>query len=211
MTEAKRPVGRPSKRPQRIDEVLDAFTRCVARHGLAGTTLQKVADEAGMARGHLRHYAGNRDELRELFARRIIGRYAERAAQLATTGTPGTQTRTLIDYLFGEEMEPGDDNAAIDALLAAARFDDDLRERIRTVYAGLETSLMHALAADHPGRPETAYTQSAYQILALAYGHWTLREMGFPQDRTAGAHRLAIAVMTSLSTTAAERSSPSAT
>jgi len=149
----------------------------------------------------MRHYAGNRDELRELFARRVIGRYAERAAHLATAGTPGTRSRTLVDYLFGEEMEPGDDNAAIDALLAAARFDDDLRERIRAVYAGLETALMHALAADHPERPESARTQSAYQILALAYGHWTLREMGFPRDRTPSAHRLALAVITGLSTT----------
>ncbi len=33
---------------QRLDQVLDAFTRCVARYGFEGTTLQRVADEAGM-------------------------------------------------------------------------------------------------------------------------------------------------------------------
>ncbi|MEV0585321.1 TetR family transcriptional regulator [Nonomuraea sp. NPDC050310] len=44
------------------------FTRCVARYGLDGATLQRVADEAGTARGHICHHAGNREELRELFA-----------------------------------------------------------------------------------------------------------------------------------------------
>ncbi|MFI6812976.1 helix-turn-helix domain-containing protein [Nonomuraea sp. NPDC050328] len=40
----------------------------MARYGPDGTTLQRVADEAGTARGHICHHAGNREELRELFA-----------------------------------------------------------------------------------------------------------------------------------------------
>jgi len=200
MGESSRPVGRPSKAPKRIDEVLDAFTRCVARYGLEGVTLQRVADEAGMARGHIRHYVGNRDELRELFAQRIVGRYAGRAEQLAHAGAAGRRTEALVGYFFGEEMEPSDDNAAINAILGAGRFDDALRERIRTVYTGLETLLRDALAADHPGRPPVTYDDAAYQILALAYGHWTLAEMGFPAVRAQPAHRLALTIVDAVAT-----------
>ena len=195
MGESSRPVGRPSKAPKRIDEVLDAFTRCVARYGLEGVTLQRVADEAGMARGHIRHYVGNRDELRELLAQRIVGRYAGRAEQLAHAGAAGRRTEALVGYFFGEEMEPSDDNAAINAILGAGRFDDALRERIRTVYTGLETLLRDALAADHPGRPPATYDDAAYQILALAYGHWTLTEMGFPAARARSTHQLALTII----------------
>lgn len=200
MGESRRPVGRPSKAPKRIDEVLDAFTRCVARYGLEGVTLQRVADEAGMARGHIRHYVGNRDELRELFAQRIVGRYAGRAEQLAHAGAAGRRAEAIVGYFFGEEMEPSDDNAAINAILGAVRFDDALRERIRTVYTGLETLLRDALADDHPGRPPATYHDAAYQILALAYGHWTFAEMGFPADRAQSAHRLALTIVDAVAT-----------
>ncbi|MFI6515280.1 TetR/AcrR family transcriptional regulator [Spirillospora sp. NPDC050679] len=191
----RRPVGRPSKAPQRLDQVLDAFTRCVARYGVEGATLQKVADEAGMARGHIRHYAGNRDELRELFASRIIARYTERVQALAHLGPAGGRAEAILDYFFGGELVPGDDSAAIDALFAAARFDQTLRERLRVVYAQLETLVREALADDHPGRPAVVYDEAAYQILALAYGHWTLAEIGFPATGAAAAHRLARAVV----------------
>ncbi|WP_405098397.1 TetR/AcrR family transcriptional regulator [Micromonospora sp. NBC_01412] len=200
MTEPKRRVGRPSKAPQRIDDVLDAFTRCVARYGLDGTTLQRIADEAGMARGHIRHYAGNRDQLRELFRQRIISRYADRAAQLAAEGDPGSRAEHLVGFLFGSEVHL-DDNAAIDALLAAARFDDALREQIRVVYSGLETLIAQALADDYPGRSGAICENAAYQILALAYGHWTLSEIGFPAERVRSAHRLALAVIAEVAIT----------
>ncbi|MGI5322312.1 TetR/AcrR family transcriptional regulator [Actinomadura nitritigenes] len=195
MTESKRSVGRPSKAPQRVDQVLDAFTRCVARYGLEGATLQRVADEAGMARGHIRHYVGNRDELRDLFARRIVSRYSGRAEEAAFAGPAGHRTEALVGYFFGDEMQPNDDSAAIDALLAAARFDEALRELIRIAYAGLESLIGRALADDHPGRPLATYRDAAYQILALAYGHWTLTEMGFPAMGGPAAHRLALTVI----------------
>lgn len=201
MGEHQRRVGRPSKAPQRLDQVLDAVTRCVARYGLEGTTLQRVADEAGMARGHIRHYAGNREQLREQFAQRIIGRYTDRAQQLAHAGPAGHRSEAIVDHFFSAEMEPDDDNAAIDALLAAARFDDTLRERIHAVYARIETLLALALADDHPGRPPATYHDAAYQILALAYGHWTLTEMGFPATRAEPAHRLALTIIRNVATT----------
>lgn len=205
MTGGTRPVGRPSKAPQRIDEVLDAFTRCVARYGLEGATLQHVADEAGMARGHIRHYVGNRDELRELFQERIINRYAQHAAELAAAGTPGFRAEAIVDYFFSDQMRPGDDDAAIDALLAAARYDTDLRARIHAVYAGLETLLKQALTDDHPGQPPASYEDAAYEILALAYGHWTLTEMGFPASRNRCAHQHARAVITRIAGTSNDR------
>lgn len=148
-----------------------------------------------MARGHIRHYVGNRDELRELFAQRIIGRYTDQIMLLAKAGEEGRRAEGIVRYFFSTEMEPDDDNAAIDALMAAARFDEVLRERIRTVYAGMESLLGKALADDHPGRPAAVYRQAAYQILSLAYGHWTFAELGFPAARAASARRLALAVI----------------
>lgn len=194
MAALKRRVGRPSKARLRIDEILDAYTRCVARYGLEGTTLQLVADEAGMARGHIRHYAGNRDELRSRFEKRMAARYTGRAATAVEQGPAGRRAEGLVRHFFGRNAAPNDDYAAIDALFAAAFYDDKLRKRIRNVYLGLEAVVTKALAADFPNRAQSVYAQAAYQILALAYGHWTFAEIGFPSERAeiALAHALDI-------------------
>jgi AcrR family transcriptional regulator len=195
MASRKRRVGRPSVADERIDEILDAYTRCVARYGLDGTTLQLVADEAGMARGHIRHYVGNRDELRRLFGKRLFSRYAGRGQDVASDAVSGKKAETLVRHFFRAENAPNDDYAAIDALFAAARFDENLRKRLRTVYTGMESLVSSALAADHPGREPIVYEDAAYQIVALAYGHWTFSEIDFPVARAQSALRGALSII----------------
>ena len=56
-------MGRPNLTEVRTAEILDAFERCVARYGLEGSSLERVAEEAGVKRSILRHYIGNRDEM----------------------------------------------------------------------------------------------------------------------------------------------------
>lgn len=194
-TRKKKAVGRPTVAPERIDQILDAYTRCVARYGIEGTTLQQVADEAGMGRSHIRHYVGNRDELRRLFGKRMVARYTERAASVGAEIPAGHRTEALVRHFFRENLEPNDDYAAIDALMAASRFNSRLRDRMRAVYTGLESLISGALASDYPDRAPTVYAEAAYQILALAYGHWTLMELGFPASRSATARHMALAIV----------------
>ena len=68
-------MGRPSLAEQRKEEILDAFGRCVAKFGLEGSSLEKIAEEAGMRRSILRHYLGNRDEMVIALAKKVIGEY----------------------------------------------------------------------------------------------------------------------------------------
>jgi AcrR family transcriptional regulator len=195
LASGKRSVGRPSVADERIEEILDAYTRCVARYGLDGTTLQQVADEAGMARGHIRHYVGNRDELRRIFGKRLFARYAGQGQNVATDAASGKKAETLVRHFFRAGNAPNDDYAAIDALFAAARFDENLRKRLRTVYTGLESLVSSALADDYPGREPMVYEDAAYQIVALAYGHWSFSELDFPVARVQSALRGALAVI----------------
>ena len=41
-------MGRPNLTEVRTSEILDAFERCVARFGLEGSSLERVAEEAGI-------------------------------------------------------------------------------------------------------------------------------------------------------------------
>ena len=67
-------MGRPKKDEARKEEILEAFERCVIREGITSTTLQKVADEAGLPRSLVRYFVGNRDEMIGLLISRVIGR-----------------------------------------------------------------------------------------------------------------------------------------
>lgn len=194
-TRKKKAVGRPTLAPERIDQILDAYTRCVARYGIEGTTLQLVADEAGMGRSHVRHYVGNREELRRLFGKRIIARYTQRVTAVNTDVAAGRRTEAIVRHFFRDELEPTDDYAAIDALLAASRYDTRLRDKMRAAYSALESVIASALAADYPQREPAVYEAAAYQILALAYGHWTLTELGFPAQRAVSARRMALSII----------------
>ncbi|MFM8238225.1 MAG: TetR/AcrR family transcriptional regulator [Actinomycetota bacterium] len=72
------------------DGLLDALTVCVARSGLAGTTLEDVAREAGCSRATLyRHFAGKVPLLAALAARdgETIARELVAEARVASTLT----------------------------------------------------------------------------------------------------------------------------
>lgn len=61
-------MGRPSKRAERRQQILQAFARVLAQHGYAGATINAVASEAGVAAGLLHHhFADKREMLTSLF------------------------------------------------------------------------------------------------------------------------------------------------
>jgi AcrR family transcriptional regulator len=71
----------------RRDEVLAATWRVIARHGLAGTTVRKIAREAGYSPGVLAHYFSDKQDILGsalvLSHRRVGERMDRRAAGLA--------------------------------------------------------------------------------------------------------------------------------
>ena len=54
-------MGRKSMVGIRREEIVDAVQRCIMTHGMADTTMAKVAEEAGMKRSAVSHFLGNRE------------------------------------------------------------------------------------------------------------------------------------------------------
>jgi len=97
-------VGRPSLAEERIATILAATGRSIARNGVNGTTLEKVAAESGMSRSHIRHYVGNRADLIALFRTRILQRYAPPSlADAEVTGISATEY--ALNFLFDHEVD----------------------------------------------------------------------------------------------------------
>lgn len=86
-------MPRPSNRPQRRRELALAYERVLARHGVGGATLAKVAEEAEVAPGLIHHHFEDREDLLLEVIRQLARRF-RRSLPEATE-----PERTLVAYV----------------------------------------------------------------------------------------------------------------
>jgi AcrR family transcriptional regulator len=184
-------MGRPSLSAERRAQVIRAFGRCVARAGFAGTSLEKVAEEAGLARGHVRHYLGNRhDQMMALAEWVSTGDRAE-FARVAEAPDDRSRVDAVVHYLFDPSFyEPGEDMAVFLALFEEALRDDALRKLFLDSYNEILDTMVSALVgashADLPGREPLSADDAdgiAYLLLCAAVGNAHLAQTGISPAR----------------------------
>lgn len=113
-------MGRPSKKVERVEQVLQAFQRCIARFGLEGSTLERIAEESGLQRSLVRHFVGNRDELVQQLATRVIEQ-SDREWALFIEELPEEDTvEVLLDSLFDARHSDPKFVLVIESLIFAA-------------------------------------------------------------------------------------------
>jgi AcrR family transcriptional regulator len=200
-------VGRRSLAAERRAQVISAFGRCVARAGFAGTSLENVADEAGLARGHVRHYLGNRHD--QMMALADWVSTADRAEFARVTKAPDDRSRVdaVMHYLFDPSFyQPGEDLAVYLALFEEALRDDALRtmfvDSYNEILATTASALVGASRAARPGGEPLAADDAdgiAYLLLCAAVGNAHLAQTGVNParaDRLGAFCRRALAVLT---------------
>jgi AcrR family transcriptional regulator len=100
-----RRVGRPSVVAERRRQILDAVEECVVTYGLTGTTLDRIADTAGLTRSNLAHFVGNRDEIIEAALERSVTRFTELMQAEVADLPREDQLRAFLDSVFaGSEL-----------------------------------------------------------------------------------------------------------
>ncbi len=110
-------MARPSVKEERTEEILQAYERCIALYGVEGATLQKIAEEAGIARPLLRHHVGNSSDLLTMAVKRFVQR-SEQAMQEAYEALPNDCTgRNFVYLLFHSSSSKVQHN---DVMIAAA-------------------------------------------------------------------------------------------
>ncbi|WP_291048864.1 TetR/AcrR family transcriptional regulator [Herbiconiux sp.] len=201
-------MGRPSLATERRRQILEAAIRCIAAHGLAATTLDGIAEEAGMARGHVRHYAGNRDAvLTDAAVLLYFGEVPEAGAEDPVAAHGGTflpeDTATIeaaLDYLFGDFAEPGPENTVALAFVDAARTNPSIHAIVVDAYLSSQSELAAILATTHPECEPDARADAAYGILTLAIGNVFMADLEVSAQRTASARRSAERLIAALPT-----------
>ena len=158
-------MPRPSLKAQRTEEILEAFARCVGKFGLEGSTLERIAEEAGVKRTILRHYVGNRDDLIDALTESIVDFYNRQSADLFALLPARGGSDLLVDYLFS-----GDGALSIEMMLAAEQLiaAGDRYPTVRRDMAAWVTTFVgqvsDVIARDHPDASED-------DLLAVALRH----------------------------------------
>lgn len=174
-------MARPDMTEERTAQILDAFERCIVRSGLAGSSLEDVATEAGVKRSLIRHYVGNRDDLVRAMADRYAARYARDLEQLAACAAYDERIDLLVDAL----LPPPKDARTYEVILAEALIaaSDEYPEvkgmMVRLVKATVD-SVLTILRAEYPEASRQDAWDVAYGVVGVCFNHESLVPLTLP-------------------------------
>ncbi len=189
-------MARPTVAAERRAQILDATQRTMALHGVSGATLDRIAEAAGMSRGHVRHFVGNRDQLLADTAREVFS---------DEDGNPTILprgTRTLdaaLDYLFGLEFTTADaENAVVLGLVESSRTRPEIAGILAEAYSETRAALARLLRASRPDAMPESCAVVADGVLAAALGNVFLGDFDPDPARTERARQAADALISTL-------------
>ena len=192
-------MGRKSLVMERREELLEAFGRCIVKYGLEGTSLEQIADEAGMTRSVIRHYIGNRDELVNVLIERIIVQYAGQLEAAYADIAPEQVVDHTLDMMFsGEQLLDQRDTIIINVLMTAK----DRYPQAKQLLVAMFESMIELLSADlrqtYPQAPPERCRQVAYALICMAEMHESLIWLGLDRSYNAAARAAAEALIHTL-------------
>lgn len=192
-------MGRKSVADERRQEILAAFERCIVKFGLEGSTLERIAEEAGLRRSLIRHYIGNRDELVDELIERTVENYLAEAAAEFEGVADENYVAVLLDSLFKAEIHYTPADQIVIAILMTAK---ERYPKARQLLTEMFTTLVESLAGDlkriYPYAESHACVDVAYALLNLSMNHESMLWLGMNPDYTQAARHSAEILLASL-------------
>lgn len=190
-------MARPSVAAERREQILDATMTTIAEHGIRGATLDRIADTAGMSRGHVRHFVGNRDRLLLDTAVAVFGDDSGRVSSILPPGVDDISN--ALDYLFGVEfLSPDRENAVVLGLVELSRTTPPIADVLTASYTATRTQLAQLVAQAYPDASADACLTVAYGVLTCALGSVFLGDFDADPSRMTHSRAAAEALLSTL-------------
>ncbi|MEM8668167.1 MAG: TetR/AcrR family transcriptional regulator [Planctomycetota bacterium] len=174
-------MGRPDLTEQRTAEILDAFERCVGRYGLEGSSLERIAEEAGMKRSILRHYVGNRDDLVVALTHRVVAKYRMGLKELRDSIRANKRIDDLIECLLPNRTHAtGESILVIEALIAASEHYEEVREHMSRYMDDVVSLMTEQLQLEFPKRSKSECWSVAYGVVCIWFNQESLVTLDLP-------------------------------
>ncbi|MEM7455651.1 MAG: TetR/AcrR family transcriptional regulator [Planctomycetota bacterium] len=185
-------MGRPSLAEQRKAEILDAFGRCVARFGLEGSTLEHIAEEAGMKRSILRHYLGNRDDLVHSLARKVIADYRGITESSLDTFRDGNRSTNLVDFLLPTQAFGSTEQLLIlEGLIGASGKYPRVMKLVRGYVEDFVDLVAQQLKLISPETARSRCWDTAYALVCISFNQESLQPLKLEPKYLKAARKMA--------------------
>ncbi len=171
-------MSRPSIANIRRAEILSAFERCIRQRGLEATTVQHVADRAGVQRTLINHYFGDKKALIAALVREIV---ETSTRQFGSSLGDDQALSDSLEYIFDGRMDRTGN--VIEALRASSSNDRATRRLLREMYENFEKILCGYLMRLFPHAPEPRCRAVAFSVMCLAAGSSRFTAVGFGGGR----------------------------
>ncbi|WP_120499074.1 TetR/AcrR family transcriptional regulator [Roseovarius sp. EL26] len=176
-------AGRPSNQKERYHQVMEAMVHCVARYGLDGATLDRIAKQAELSRPLIRHHLGNKEDMLEKLKSFVLGTFTELAHAMFDSLPDTHKSQTLIDILFvADESASADLVMAFAALTARAAEDSALQHECRDWITDFEDKIHVVLAMDHASADLQTLRIVATGITAIFFNVSSLNPLNLPDS-----------------------------
>ena len=138
---------------ERTAQILDAFEKCIVQYGLKGSSLERVAEEAGVKRSILRHYIGNREALISAMVEGLVEKYRRQLEALVSCLPATNRAQKLLEWLFSPSSSGVGEESVIfgKLIIEAGKFpkiqallSQSMEEFIQTVATQLKLAFPHA-------------------------------------------------------------------
>lgn len=174
-------MGRPSLAAERRPQLLQAYAECLVRYGVDGTTLDRVAKEAGVTRGLVRHYLGNREEVVRALGDWVREGYLDFFREAMARDADRDPIEALLDVTLYEQ--PQRFYAVLDALFAEAGRDEYVASVLRDVYKAFFRWVDAVLAGALPDADPVARRQVVLAIMSFGWAETGYEVIGFRPSR----------------------------
>jgi AcrR family transcriptional regulator len=122
-------------REEKLEHLLDMAFRCLSRHGFSGTTMERMAEEAGVSKGTLTYYFKNKEDITCRIASHVAaGFFGEVRQALQGLNDPRERLNRAIELLWtGYTGQPELITGYYD-LWAQSFFHPALKEQVIAIY-----------------------------------------------------------------------------
>lgn len=172
-------MGRKSLKGERIQEILAAFETCLEIKGLQATTLDDIANEAGMARRMVRHYIGNREDVVNAGVEHIINKFKLIAAEVLSNSNTEERFNTALDFIFSEQFNDHPSTKHVAALLPVSLYNEDVCGAVKRIYDYFLDTLKSEIKTHKPDAAPESIQLAAYSVMSLSFGGGWMRNIGF--------------------------------